>query len=40
MNIDDAIEWIQIADDDLYSAQMMNGLDRKPYKKIRNRHEI
>ena len=30
MNIDDVIEWIQIADDDLYAAQMLNELVRKP----------
>ena len=30
MNIDDVIEWIQIADDDLYAAQMLNKLVRKP----------
>jgi HEPN domain-containing protein len=34
MNIDDAMEWIQIADDDLYSAQMLNKLARKPYEII------
>jgi HEPN domain-containing protein len=34
MNIDDVIEWIQIADDDLYSAQMLHELVRKPYEII------
>ena len=34
MNIDDVIEWVQIADDDLYSAQMLNELVRKPYEII------
>jgi HEPN domain-containing protein len=34
MNIDDVMEWIQIADEDLYSAQMLNELVRKPYETI------
>jgi HEPN domain-containing protein len=34
MNIDDVIEWFQIADDDLYSAQMLNELVRKPHEII------
>jgi HEPN domain-containing protein len=34
MNIDDVTEWIQIADDDLYSAQMLDKLVRKPYEII------
>jgi HEPN domain-containing protein len=34
MKIKDVIEWIQIADEDLYSAQMLNELVRKPYEII------
>jgi HEPN domain-containing protein len=34
MNADDVIEWMQIADEDLYSAQMLNELIRKPYEII------
>jgi HEPN domain-containing protein len=34
MNLDDVIEWVQIADEDLYSAQMLNELVRKPYETI------
>ena len=34
MDIDDVIEWFKIADDDLYSAQILNGQIRKPYEII------
>src|SRR5215469_4755812 len=34
MKIKDLIEWIQIADDDLYSAQILFGQVRKPYEII------
>ena len=34
MNIDDVVEWFQIAGDDLYSAQMLNELVRKPHEII------
>ena len=31
MKIKDVIEWIQIADDDFYSAQILYESVRKPY---------
>jgi HEPN domain-containing protein len=34
MKIKDVIEWIQIAEDDLYSAQILYGQARKPYEII------
>jgi HEPN domain-containing protein len=34
MKIKDVIEWIQIAEDDLYSAQILSGQVRKPYEII------
>jgi HEPN domain-containing protein len=34
MKIKDVIEWIQIAEDDLYSAQILNEQIRKPYEII------
>ena len=34
MDIDDVKEWFQIADDDFYSAQILNGQVRKPYEII------
>jgi len=34
MKIKDVIEWIQIADDDIYSAQLLNEAFRKPYEII------
>ena len=34
MKIDDVIEWIQIADDDLYSAKTLNESARRPYEII------
>jgi len=34
MKINDVIEWIQIADDDLYSAKILNESFRKPYEII------
>ena len=34
MKIKDVMEWLQIADDDLYSAKMLNELVRKPYEII------
>jgi HEPN domain-containing protein len=34
MKIKDVIEWIQIADDDFYSAQLLNEAFRKPYEII------
>jgi HEPN domain-containing protein len=34
MKIKDVIEWIQIAEDDLYSAQTLYGQIRKPYEII------
>ena len=34
MKIKDVIEWIQIADDDLYSAKTLNESVRKPYEII------
>jgi len=34
MKINDVIEWIQIADDDLYSAKTLNESVRKPYEII------
>ena len=30
MDIDDVREWFQIADDDFYSAQILNDQTRKP----------
>jgi HEPN domain-containing protein len=34
MKINDVIEWIQIAEDDFYSAQVLNEAVRKPYEII------
>ncbi|MHB9293905.1 hypothetical protein Holit_03024 [Hollandina sp. SP2] len=34
MEIEDVAEWTQIADDDLYSAKILNGADRKVYEII------
>jgi len=34
MKIKDVIEWIQIADDDLYSAKILYGQVRKPFEII------
>jgi HEPN domain-containing protein len=34
MKINDIIEWIQIADDDFYSAQILSESNRKPYEII------
>jgi len=34
MKINDVIEWIQIADDDIYSAQLLTKAFRKPYEII------
>jgi HEPN domain-containing protein len=34
MEIDDVAEWIQLADDDLYSAQILNEAVRKVYEII------
>jgi len=34
MKIKDVVEWIQIADDDIYSAQLLNEAVRKPYEII------
>jgi len=34
MKINDVKEWIQIADDDLYSAKTLNESVRKPYEII------
>ena len=34
MKINDVIEWIQIVDDDLYSAKILNESVRKPYEII------
>jgi HEPN domain-containing protein len=34
MKISDVKEWIQIADDDFYSAQVLSEADRKPYEII------
>jgi len=34
MKINDVVEWIQIAEDDLYSAQLLNKADRKPFEII------
>jgi HEPN domain-containing protein len=34
MKINDVIEWIQIADDDLYSAKILNEQVRKPFEII------
>jgi HEPN domain-containing protein len=34
MKIKDVIEWIQIADDDIYSAQILNESFRKPHEII------
>jgi HEPN domain-containing protein len=34
MEIEDVAEWIQLADDDLYSAQILNGAVRKVYEII------
>ena len=31
MKIKDVIEWIEIADDDFYSAQILNESAHKPY---------
>ena len=34
MKINDVIEWIQIAEEDFYSAQLLNQADRKPFEII------
>jgi HEPN domain-containing protein len=34
MKLDDVIEWIQIAEDDLYSAQLLNQAPRRPFEII------
>jgi HEPN domain-containing protein len=34
MKIKDVIEWIQIADDDIYSAQILDKASPKPYEII------
>jgi HEPN domain-containing protein len=34
MKINDVIEWIQIAEDDLYAAKILNEASRKPYEII------
>jgi hypothetical protein len=34
MKIRDVIEWIQIADDDFYSAKVLNESIRKPFEII------
>ena len=34
MKINDVIEWIQIAEEDFYSAQILNQADRKPFEII------
>jgi len=34
MKIKDVLEWIQIADEDIYSAQLLNEALRKPYEII------
>jgi HEPN domain-containing protein len=34
MKINDVIEWIQIAEEDLYSAQLLNQAERKPFEII------
>jgi HEPN domain-containing protein len=34
MKINDVIEWIQITEDDLYSAKILNESVRKPYEII------
>ena len=34
MKIKDVIEWVEIADDDFYSAQVLNESVRKPYEII------
>ena len=34
MNIKDVKEWLQFADDDFYSAQILNESVRKPYEII------
>jgi HEPN domain-containing protein len=34
MKIDDVFEWLQIAEDDLYSAQLLNQAARKPFEII------
>jgi len=34
MDIDDVLEWIQIAEEDFYSAQILNEAVRKPYEII------
>ena len=34
MEIEDVAEWMQLADDNLYSAQILNEAPRKPYEII------
>jgi HEPN domain-containing protein len=34
MEIEDVMEWIELADTDLYSAKILNGAARKPYEII------
>jgi HEPN domain-containing protein len=34
MEIEDVVEWIELADDDLYSAKILNEAARKPYEII------
>jgi hypothetical protein len=34
MNNENAKEWLQLADDDLYSAKILNEANRKPYEII------
>ena len=31
MNNEDVKDWLQLADDDLYSAKLLNGAAQKPY---------
>jgi HEPN domain-containing protein len=34
MNNENVMEWLQLADDDLYSAKILNEAERKPYEII------
>jgi HEPN domain-containing protein len=34
MKIKDVLEWLQLADEDLYSAKLLNQANRKPYEII------
>jgi hypothetical protein len=36
MNNENVKEWLQLADDDLYSAKILNEATRKPYEIICN----